>query len=157
MTLLEDVNGPESQEVLVSNWEPACSLVEDASLGPRLSLSSSGCPLPASLSPAEDGPVCSWLALLWYLLSPLFCERAWQCLTLEFFVGKFSLSLFFPLSLAILQFGLLSHVSSLRLSSEHSGPICPCPKQCCPCLPVQPPLAGGERYRLGYLSPGSCA
>ena len=43
-----------------------------------------------------DGPVRSWLALLWYLLSLLFCEWAWQCLTLELFVGKFSLSLFFP-------------------------------------------------------------
>ena len=38
---------------------------------------------------------------------------------LKIFVGKFSLSFF--LSLAILQFGLLSHVSSLRLSSGHSG------------------------------------
>ena len=30
MTLPADVNHPESQEVLVSNWEPARSLVEDA-------------------------------------------------------------------------------------------------------------------------------
>ena len=30
----------------------------------------------ACLSPEGDGLVCSWLALL----SPLFCERAWQCL-----------------------------------------------------------------------------
>ena len=36
--------------------------------------------------------------------------------------GKFSLSLFFS-SLGIPQIGLLSHVSSLRLSSGHSGPI----------------------------------
>ena len=35
-------------------------------------------------------------------------------------MGKFSL---FSLSLAIPQFGLLSHVSSLRLSSGHSGPV----------------------------------
>ena len=27
--------------------------------------------------------------------SPLFCERVWQCLRLELFTGKFSLSLFF--------------------------------------------------------------
>ena len=46
---------------------------------------------------------------------------------LESFAGKFFLSFFsfffffFPLSLAIPQFGLLSHFSSLRLSSEHSG------------------------------------
>ena len=45
-----DVNRPESQEVLVNNQGPACSLVEDASLGPRLPLSGSGWPrLPPSL------------------------------------------------------------------------------------------------------------
>ena len=39
-------------------------------------------------------------------------------------MGKFSLSLFFFFSsLAIPQFGLLSQVSSLRLSSGHSGPV----------------------------------
>ena len=39
-------------------------------------------------------------------------------------MGKFSLSFFFfLLSLAIPQFGLLSHISSLRLYSGHSGPF----------------------------------
>ena len=38
-----------------------------------------------------------------------------QYLRLEFFPGKFSLSLAIP------QFGLLSHISSLRLPSGHSG------------------------------------
>ena len=40
-------------------------------------------------------------------------------------MGKFSLSLcsLFFFSLAIPQFGLLSHVSSLRLPSGHSGPV----------------------------------
>ena len=76
------------------------------------------------LPPAGDGPVLSQLALLWFSLSPLFCERAWQCLRLELFMGKFSFSpFFFILSLAIPWFGLLSHVSSLRLSSRHSGPV----------------------------------
>ena len=32
-TLPADVNHPESQEVLISNWEPACSLVGDAISG----------------------------------------------------------------------------------------------------------------------------
>ena len=75
-----------------------------------------------------DGLVHSWLALLWYSLNPLFCEQVRLCLRSELFTGKFSfslsflsLSLFFFLSLAIPQFGLLSHVSSLRLSSGHSG------------------------------------
>ena len=33
VTILVDVNHPGSQEDLVSNWEPACSLVEDAISG----------------------------------------------------------------------------------------------------------------------------
>ena len=95
-----------------------------SSLGPRLPLSSSGGRPPASLPQEGDGPVGSLPALLWYLLSPLFCERAQQCLRLRLFLGKFSLSLsFLSLSLAIPQFGLLSHVSSLRLPSGHSGPV----------------------------------
>ena len=36
-------------------------------------------------------------------------------------MGKFSLFFFSSLSLAIPQFGLLSHISSLRLPSGHSG------------------------------------
>ena len=76
---------------------------------------------PACLSASGGNePVCRRLALLWYSLSPLFCEWVQQCLRLELFVGKFSL-FFFPLSLAIPQFELLSHVSSLRLPSGHSG------------------------------------
>ena len=57
MTLLVDVNRPGSQEDLVSNWEPAHSLVEDAiSVAEIAPLpSGSGCPLPASLPPAEGG------------------------------------------------------------------------------------------------------
>ena len=54
----------------------------------------------ACLSPVGDGPVHSRLALL----SPLFCERAFR-------------------GIAILQSGLLSQVSSLRLPSGHSGPV----------------------------------
>ena len=69
VTLLADVNRSGSQEDLVSNWEPAHSLVEDAGLwGWEWSSplpSSSGCHLPASLPPAVgEGPVCIWLALL---------------------------------------------------------------------------------------------
>ena len=36
MTLPADVNHPGSQEDLVSNWEPACSLVEDAVSGAEI-------------------------------------------------------------------------------------------------------------------------
>ena len=124
--LLADVNCPGSQEDLVSNWEPAHSLVEDAISGAEIAphlpaLAVTHLPLCLRLG---DEPVRSRLALLWYSLKPLFCERAWQCLRLEFLVGKFSLfPLFFFNSLAIPQFGLLSHISSHRLSSGHSGPI----------------------------------
>ena len=75
---------------------------------------------PASLPLVGDGPVCCWLALLCYSLSPSFCGQAWQCLRLGLFAGKFSLSFFLFLSLVIPQFGLLSHISSFRLPSGHS-------------------------------------
>ena len=60
--------------------EPACSLVEDASLGLPLPPSGSGCPCWPFSGGGWAGP--SRLALLWYSLSPLFRERAWQCLRL---------------------------------------------------------------------------
>ena len=71
------------------------------------------CPLlalaaPTCLSPAGDGPVHSRLALL----SPLFCEQAWRCLSLRLFTR-----------VAIPGSGLLSQVSSLRSPSGHSGPV----------------------------------
>ena len=86
---------------MVSNWEPAHSLVEDASLWGR------DCPLPfssvmptcLSASGGGEGPVHSLLALLWYSINPLFCEQARLCLRLELFAGNFSLSLFLFLSL----------------------------------------------------------
>ena len=62
--------------------------------------------------------------------SILFCEWARLSLKLELFTGKFSLSLsyfFFSLWLSHSLGGLLSHVSSLRLSSGNSGPV-PYPK-----------------------------
>ena len=76
--------------------------------------------MPASLTLGGEEPTCSQLALLWYLLNPLFCECTWLC------IRAFHMKGFFVrmcVSLAIPQFGLLSHVSSLRLSSGHSGPV----------------------------------
>ena len=60
-----------------------------------------------------DRPVHRRLALLLTCSHPLFCERRAVCL------GR----LIFSLSLAIPQFKLESHKSSLRLSSGHSGPV----------------------------------
>ena len=83
----------------------------------------------------------SRLALLWYSFSPLFCEctRGHREVT---FMGKF-LSFFFFISLVIPRFGLLSHISSLRLFSWHSGPVvtlrtndAACTSLPSPCLPV---------------------
>ena len=64
--------------------KPACSLVDDASLGLQLPLLALAAP--TCLSPAGDGLVRSWLALL----SPLFCEWAWRYLRLGLFVELLS-------------------------------------------------------------------
>ena len=82
-----DVDCPEPQEVLAK--KPACSLVDNASLGLRL-------PLPALAACHPRWVVCSRLVLF----SPLFCERAWRCLRAFRVV-------------AIPQSGLLAQVSSL--------------------------------------------
>ena len=62
------------------------------------------------------GPVRSQQALPWYSLNPLFREQARLCVSL-------SRESSFFLSLAVPQFWLLSQVSSLKLSSGHSGPV----------------------------------
>ena len=90
---------------LVRNWEPVWSLVRDAITGAEFA------PFPSPLTPAEDGLVCRWLALLWNCSVPLFCEWPAVC----------SDKLIFSLSLAIPQFMLLSDVSSLQLPSWHLG------------------------------------
>ena len=95
--LLAESNHPGSQEDLISNWEPAHNLVEDAVSGaeiapclPALAVAH----LPLCLWPGEGLVLCR-LALLWYSLNPLFCEQARLCLRLEPFSGKFSLSFSF--------------------------------------------------------------
>ena len=104
MILLVDVNRPGSQEDLVRNWEPAHSLVEDAISGVEIA--------PCLPAPAlthlplghqqGEGLVYSWLALLWYSLSPLFFE--WTKLCLRAFPGNFFF--FSPLSLYLFFFFL---------------------------------------------------
>ena len=54
MTLLADVNHPGSQEDLVSNWEPAHSLVEDATSGAEFA------PLPLALAVARLPTCLQW-------------------------------------------------------------------------------------------------
>ena len=107
----------------------------------RLPLSSSGCHPPASLPPAGDGPVHCQLALLWYSFSPLFCERACRALGYSLSPESSLSSFFSPLFLAIAQFGLISHVSSLRLPLGHSSLVLTLNNAACtsllsPCLLV---------------------
>ena len=74
VTLPVDVNHPESQEVLVSNevcLEFGIGCLSGAAIAPLPALAALAC-----LSPVGDGLVHSRLALL----SPLFCEHAWQWL-----------------------------------------------------------------------------
>ena len=78
VTLLADVNHPGSQEDLVSNWEPAHNLVEDAVSGAEIAPcfpALAGARLPLCLW-RGDGPVHSQLALLWYLLNSLWAGQA---------------------------------------------------------------------------------
>ena len=90
-------------------------MVEDAVSGAKIALFRlSATPLPSCLWPGMGWPA---TCLLWYWLSPLFCEQALQCLRLGLFMRNFSLSFFFSLS----EFGLLSHIRSLRKPSGHSG------------------------------------
>ena len=79
-TLLAGADCPESQGVLVSHEArlqfgggclPGAAIAPVWLWLPRLSVS------------CGDGPACSWLALL----SPLFCEQAWQCLSLALVTG----------------------------------------------------------------------
>ena len=65
---------------MVSNWEPAHSLEEDAVSGAKIAETPSFPALAVAFLPLclQGGQALygSWLALLWYLLTPLFCERA---------------------------------------------------------------------------------
>ena len=80
MTLLADVNCPGSQEDMVSNWEPAHSLEEDAVSGAKIAETPSFPALAVAFLPLclQGGQALygSWLALLWYSFSPFFCEHA---------------------------------------------------------------------------------
>ena len=124
-TLLADVNHPGSQEDLVSNWEPAHSLVEDAISGAEIA------PCLLALAVAHL-LLCLWVVgrcwstagYLSFGIHSVLCSVSRPSSVLgQSFLQESSLSPSFSLSLDIPQLGLLSHVSSLRLSSGHSGPV----------------------------------
>ena len=79
MTLLADVNHPDFQEDVVSNWQPAHSLVEDVVSGAEIAAAPCFPALAVTHLPLclQAGRALYYyqLALLWYLLSPLFCEH----------------------------------------------------------------------------------
>ena len=140
MTLLVDVNRLGSQENLVSNWSLLTVCKRMLCLGPRWPLAFWLWLFPTCLSASSKGMGCS--------------AASW----LRAFHGKvlsLSLSLFFflslSLSLEIPQFGLLSHISSFRLSSGHSVLVLTLRMQ-----PMTPLLAGGRHEHLGYFSTWSC-
>ena len=124
---------------LVRNWRPVCSAVGDVVLGAEPA------PFPSPLPPASGGAglVHSLQALLWTCSDPLFFKHPAVCLGL----------LIFTLSLAIPQFKLVTHKSSLRLPSGHSGLVLTLSNATRSSLP---PLAGGRCGHLGYFSAGSC-
>ena len=129
---------PSQQMSTVQDPKKSWLATKSAAVWYRMSLRGRDCLLPAlaafaCLCLAGDGPECSQLALL----SPLFCERAWQCLRLGLVSGSLSHSLRCCVKL------VLSH----------------CPwgiQQCSLCLPVQPPLASGGCEHLDCCSPETC-
>ena len=92
-----DVDCPETQEVLAK--KPACSLVDNVSLGLWLPASSSGC-----LSPEGDG-----------------LQRASSVQSFVLWAGLAVSGFRAFRVVAIPQSGLLAQISSLRLPSGHSG------------------------------------
>ena len=73
---------------------------------------------------AGEGPVCSWLPLLWYLLNPLFCEWASLCVRLEPFMRKFFFFFFsfFPLWLSHSFGGYLTYLPQIVLRAFRPSP-----------------------------------
>ena len=127
---------------LIRDWRSVCSAAWAVVLGAEPA------PFPSLLPPVSGGagPVDSLRALLWTSSVPLFCERLPLC----------SSRLILSLSFAVPQFKLVSHKSSLRLSSGHSGPVLTLSNAACS-SPFHPStLAGGRCGHLGYFSAGSC-
>ena len=107
MTLLAGVNRPESQEDVVGNWEPAHSLVKDAVSGAKIAAAPCLLALAVACPPlclwVGESPILSQLAMLCYLLNPLFYECA--RLHIRAFCGKS----FFILSGDPTVWGAISH------------------------------------------------
>ena len=107
---------------MASDWEPVHSLVEDAGLWGRGCSSplpsGSACCMPPSLPLVGERGLYTvgWLSS--FGIRSILCSVRRPGCVLEPFVEKFSLSFFL---FGDPQCGLLSYLSSLRLSSGHSG------------------------------------
>ena len=125
------------------------------SLGPRLQ--------PASCLPAlaiaslplylrwRGGACSSQLALLWYLLNPVFCARTRLCIR-AFHGSILSLSLFFfPLGDPTVWVVVSCQLPQIVLMAFRPGH----PKHAAHASQFNPPLAAGELVHLGYFSVGS--
>ena len=126
-----DGDCPGPQEVLAK--KPACSLVGKVSPGLRLPPSStygSGC---LSLVGDDLQPAISVPSFVLCMVLVVSYVRAFHVVSIP-------------------QSGMLAQVSSLWLHSGHSSPILK--KYCSPCLPAQPPLAGGGCRHLRCFSTG---
>ena len=160
--LLAGVSHAGSQVDVVSSWGPAHGLVEG---GCRLWGRDWSSPLPSgygSCMPVSlpwrgsgrGGEGYMQLALSFGILSPLLCEQARLCV--RAFRGKV-LSPFYFSSLEIPQFGLLSHISFLRLSSGPSGLVLTLrTDDAAPASLSSPPLTSGGCEHLSCFSVGSC-
>ena len=144
-TLLADINRPGSQEDLVSNWEPAHNLVEDAISGAKIA------PCLPALA-VTSLPLCLWWEnrpVRRQLASSILCSvrvLLWE--------SSLSLSFFFSLRLS---YNLGCYLTLNPSDSPQGIQAQSLPQACNPCLPVQPQLAGGRRECLGYFFTGSCS
>ena len=124
-----DANHPASQEDVVRNWVPAHSLVEDAISGALIAAAPCLLALAVTCLPLclQQGRGLHAASLLSFGIHSIPCSASGPGCQLEPFMGKsvVVVGFFSPFSLSIPQLGLLSHVTSLRLSSSsgHSDPV----------------------------------
>ena len=134
-------------------------MVEDAVSGaeiaaapclPALALSVAHLPLPLG----REGPILQLARTPLIFTHLLFCEcTRGDCAVLEPFSGKLFFFFFFCLSGDPM---LQSHVSSLRLSSGHSGPFLTLRTDDAVQSSLPSPHSGGRRKHLGCCDAGSC-
>ena len=150
-----DVNCPGSQEDLVSNWEPAHSLVEDAVSGaeiaphlPALDVTR----LPLCLQRGMGRSAAGWLSSG---VHSILCSVSGPACALELFSEKFSLSLSLSFFSLWLSHSLYRYLTLAPSDCPQGIQAWPLPLTCSRRLSVQAPFTGGGCECLGYFSVGS--